>query len=407
MSALGQFKAPCDGFRMARQNCEYRLDFLKKGEPVMFKQVWNATTKFVAIAMTAGCVWSGGQASAQTIDAQNPVNFEQLDVNIYWYGPGNVSERAVGGQSNPWFNPSRPTVIYIHGWQPNTTQQRKRESFDRTQYNANADVARGWIDRGWNVGIFYWNQLADESEVKDAEAKIYTVDRSKFTNATRWRDVTGTYRPGPDETVTQQFVRAFKSAMQNYSGSEVRIVGHSLGAQIAVTGTSALWKESKAGTLARNKLPNRVALLDHAYLSGAHAWINDQWTGEVGRALVRENRPEIAYENYRTSGSTSNGFIGDVNNGLMDITAFVEVKPWMYSAFDFAAKHNFAPGYYFEGMNNTSAKVKCTGRPVPSASLALSAVKAFSDAGSKFEQIDGKYSRTPSDDTWDQKGDGC
>jgi len=344
---------------------------------------------------------------AQVINAQAPSNFSQLDVNIYWYGANNQNQRAIAGQANPYFDPARPTVIYIHGWQNGTTVQLRRESFDRLALNDNADVARAWIDRGWNVGIFYWNQLADEGEVKDAEAKIYTVDRTLFTNATRWRDSTGAYRLGPNLTVTQQFVNVYKAAMANFAGPEVRLAGHSLGAQLAVTGASALWREKNAGTLPARLVPARVALLDHAYLSGAHAWIGNQWTGEVGRALVRENRHEIMYENYRTSGATSNGFIGDANQGLIDMTAFVEVKPWMYGAFDFGNKHNFAVGYYFDGMGYPAMRVKCTGQPVPSAALASATLRGLSNAARKYEQLDGKYSRSPGDDTWDQKGDGC
>ena len=31
-----------------------------------------------------------------------------------------------------------------------------------------------WIEDGWNVGIFYWNQFADDELLAGAEAKIYT-----------------------------------------------------------------------------------------------------------------------------------------------------------------------------------------------------------------------------------------
>jgi pimeloyl-ACP methyl ester carboxylesterase len=355
-------------------------------------------------AMAALLAFGGGTAQAQAIEAQNPANFDQLDVNIYWYGANGMNQRAIPGQANPWFDPAKPTIIFVHGWQNGTTQRRFRESFNRTELNGNGDVARAWLDRGWNTGIFYWNQLADEGEVKDAEAKIYTVDASKFTNATRWRDAAGTYRRGPNLTVTEQFVNAYVSAMQNFNGPEVRIAGHSLGAQLAITATSALWKQGKAGTLAWHKVPQRVALLDTAYLQGAHSWIGNKWTGEVGRALVQENRHEIAYENYRTSGATSNGFIGDDNRGLIRMTAFVEVKPWMYGAADFSKKHNFAVGYYFMGMGLTP-KVKCTGAPVPSAGQATSLIRRLHSA--TFDQIDGKYTTTPTDDTWNQDGDGC
>jgi pimeloyl-ACP methyl ester carboxylesterase len=369
----------------------------------IFRRALNA----VFAATTIAASFTTLSVCAQTIDAQNPSNFDQLDVNLYWYGPGNANERAITGQSNPWYSATKPTIIFIHGWQNGTTQRRFRESFNRQSTNNNPDVARGWIDRGWNVGIFYWNQLADEGEVKDAEAKIYTVDKTKFTNATRWRDSNGVYRAGPNLTVTQQFVNAYKNAMANYSGNEVRLAGHSLGAQLAVTAASALWREGKAGTLAANKVPKRVVLLDHAYLNGPHGWINDQWTGEVGRALVRENRGDIAYENYRSSGSTSNGFIGDNNQGLIDMTAFVEIRPWMFGAFDFANKHVFAVGHYFESINYAPPIVKCTRKPVPSASQSTANIRALQNVGAKFDQIDGRYSHTPGDDTWDQKGDGC
>lgn len=31
-----------------------------------------------------------------------------------------------------------------------------------------------WIQAGWNVGAFYWNQYADEELPQDTECKIWT-----------------------------------------------------------------------------------------------------------------------------------------------------------------------------------------------------------------------------------------
>jgi hypothetical protein len=42
------------------------------------------------------------------------------------------------------------------------------------------------VQAGYNVGIMYWNQFADEDEVKDAEAKIWTATG---TRAMRWKNV--------------------------------------------------------------------------------------------------------------------------------------------------------------------------------------------------------------------------
>ena len=40
---------------------------------------------------------------------------------------------------------------------------------------ADVNVANSWIEDGWNAGIFYWSQLADEDDVENAEVKIYTT----------------------------------------------------------------------------------------------------------------------------------------------------------------------------------------------------------------------------------------
>ena len=34
-----------------------------------------------------------------------------------------------------------------------------------------------WAARGWNVGIFYWNQFADDT-LEEAERKIHSANRT-------------------------------------------------------------------------------------------------------------------------------------------------------------------------------------------------------------------------------------
>jgi hypothetical protein len=346
-------------------------------------------------------VLAATQAHAQS--ALDRANFDNLDVAIYWYGANGVNQRAVPGQSNPFFNPARPTVIYMHGWQPNTVQSLSRETFNRSELNSNGDVARPWIDRGWNVGIFYWNQFADEGEVKDAEAKIYTAAGPRQM---RWRNAAGNYTAGPAQSVTTQFISVYRAAMSGYTGSQVRLVGHSLGAQLAINAASELLRQRNAGTLASNLLPLRVALLDAAFLNGARDYLGGKWPGEVARENVSANRGTLSYEYYRTSGATSNGFIGDTNQGLIDMVTMTEIKPWYFNAFEIDKKHRMAPGWYFESMG-TSVKVKCTGRVALSASVDNATLRNYANAATKFEQLDGKYTRGVSDDTFDQKGDGC
>jgi hypothetical protein len=340
---------------------------------------------------------------ARAQSALDRANFENLDVAIYWYGAGGVNQRAVPGQFNPFFNPARPTVIYMHGWQPNTVAGLKRETFDRSELNSNADVARPWIDRGWNVGIFYWNQYADEGEVKDAEAKIYTAAGPRQM---RWRNAAGSYTAGPAQSVSAQFINVYRAAMNGYTGNQVRLVGHSLGAQLAIHAASELLRQRNAGSLPANLAPLRVGLLDAAFLNGARDYLGGKWPGEIARENVSFNRGTISYEYYRTSGATSNGLIGDTNQGLIDMVTMTEIKPWYFNAFEIDKKHRMAPGWYFESMG-TVLRVKCTARPALAASMDDATLRNLANAATKFEQLDGKYTRGVGDDTFDQKGDGC
>ncbi len=342
---------------------------------------------------------------AVLVDAKDPRNFDELDVNIYWFGVGDVSERAVAGQPNRYYDPSKPTVIYMHGWAGGSAQKRYRESYDRTQWNKNADVGKAWREAGWNVGAFYWNQYSDEGEVKDAEAKIYTeLGPQKM----RWRDAQGNYNEGPAKSVMLQAVERMESVMSDYRGAELRLVGHSLGAQLAIHVSGELWRRNKAGKVPTNLVPKRVALMDPAFLQDGRPYLNNRWTGEIARENVSANRSEILYEAYRSSPATSNFIIGDVNQGLLEMTAFVELKPWYYPFYDVRAKHNMAPGWYFESLTS-NLTVKCSGLAVPSASVPNATLRVMQDAQKHYEQIDsdGAYTYAVADDEFVDKKVAC
>src|SRR3990167_3133735 len=56
--------------------------------------------------------------------------FSKLDYGLYWFGRNQTYSKATPGDTNPYFNPYAPTVIYIHGWEVGETQKHYREVFD-------------------------------------------------------------------------------------------------------------------------------------------------------------------------------------------------------------------------------------------------------------------------------------
>ncbi|MFQ3246248.1 MAG: hypothetical protein ACI9WC_002575 [Arenicella sp.] len=65
-----------------------------------------------------------------------------------------------------YYKPTRPTIIYFHGWQAGAMSDRKEENFTYTFDTETNNALQAWKDDGWNVGIFYWTPWADDSGEK-------------------------------------------------------------------------------------------------------------------------------------------------------------------------------------------------------------------------------------------------
>jgi hypothetical protein len=118
-----------------------------------------------------------------------------------------------------------------------------------------------WLARGWNVGFFYWDQLADEDCARDAEQKIW-FDKDGDGLAWKSYDVasqTHKWVQLQDDTAKSLGTLAankVKEAMGEYKGDEVRFVGHDIGAQLAVKCAAELHFRDHPAS------PQRIAMLE-------------------------------------------------------------------------------------------------------------------------------------------------
>lgn len=100
------------------------------------------------------------------IKASASIDFDgrTLDTGIYWYGIGDVAEKYVPGQYNPYFDTNKPTMIVLHGWQNNSTRSLHRITFNSKNNNASLDIdnnlADYWINKGWIEDIIGLKRMA-------------------------------------------------------------------------------------------------------------------------------------------------------------------------------------------------------------------------------------------------------
>ena len=166
---------------------------------------------------------------------------------LYWCGLNDVCERDDHAFFRPLFDHSKPTVIYVHGYQPRTIIRKFRESLNWNdnddEYGLDMNAADHWLKAGWNVGVFYWSSYADEDYVHDAEAKIWSNDTSvgmryrlltQCGTGVKWRYVSSSV-PCVSKQLAAVLQRRFPLGTASY-----RLVGHSLGAQVVIHTASLL-----------------------------------------------------------------------------------------------------------------------------------------------------------------------
>mmetsp|Transcript_58795 Transcript_58795/g.137675 ORF Transcript_58795/g.137675 Transcript_58795/m.137675 type:complete len:588 (+) Transcript_58795:25-1788(+) len=246
------------------------------------------------------------EAAQSFCTPQNLGRFEgypqQLDTNIYWFGRDDQSEKATGYASK-FYDPNKPTMLYFHGWTgegDGWTSRCKRLTTrchpDICPNGGGQLLVDSWLDEGWNVGFFYWDQFADEGCARDAEQKLWFDRRGdgfrwKAYNVTSGLSYFQNYNEELDElSVSDMCVHRVKAAMGSFSGPQVRFVGHSLGAQLAVRCASMLHVQDHPAA------PSRLALLEpyfskhsHMYFFGCHAQVTtDEGMGDFAAKLTVE-----------------------------------------------------------------------------------------------------------------------
>lgn len=305
-----------------------------------------------------------------------------------------------------YFDPSKPTVIFIHGWQPDTVTQKSRFDFCYQYDGANkqkspiTDTLHSW--KHYNVGVFYWNQFADD-QLGNAEAKIYT---SKTSTGMRWAylDDQGKLQyctasqsncamPGTakqPETVVDMAFNAYKNALppvSAYAGHiqpEIRIAGQSLGTQIAIQLTDRVLHDQ---TLPQ---PTRMSLMD-PYFSpdskpgkaapGMPQSVADFNTAKVTDILSTD--PKFAIDEYRTS-KVSYAPLGNPNTTLMDKVAYLQLYP-LYIPNDANKQlqlHESSIYLYFESMKSLPS----VNNNVPNATNFVNAKSSTSDVSALMGQ---------------------
>ncbi|ALW89498.1 hypothetical protein [Deinococcus actinosclerus] len=362
------------------------------------------------------------QAAACPTQLALPYGQSGLDTGLYWYSKGEsgalggvgCKARADGAAMTGYYDPTKPVMVFVHGWQNGSTVAGVRDNFYFSE--ASRNVADAWIDAGWNVALYQWTQLADDEGTAGApyhsQAKIWTptytyqdtYGRTQSINM-RYRTPGGTYSTAGMPTVSagQLFYTAYKSALSQwtYAGTEgVRVMGHSLGAQMALAMTEKAYADTG---LSAAKRPRRVVLADpywtpaSAGYGNSYAFLSPDVNPAARSARIAQTLKGQGVAVEWIKSSRVNDLGGDNNTGMAKFVSRTEIFPEyvfdLNPASGVARKHSVAPRWYLWSKSFAPAGAV-------SAANTLGGATTVMNSGVRYDQNGGRGSTTPGDDTF-------
>lgn len=287
-------------------------------------------------------------------------------------------------------------VIFSHGWQDGSGKGRSDPCwFGGTKggvgRNDDTEIV-AFTEANWKVGAVHWERFADEGEVKDAEAKIWSSSSKQ-----RMRYVTDASRKTYVETdnapVADQLYAIVAPVIKDAVNAGVRMVfgGHSLGSQV-ITRMAYLF------TVDSNMNPPLSAqfdlwLLDAFFSKGDKDYHGGRTPGENMLMYVQWLQTNTNMRIHRTkTSSLSGGISGEAMGALDDRVMFSTHKPGMFGWFGFAEKHNSAYVYWLRSIKGWGSQ------PAPPDILSLEAKN-----GCKWNQKGGTGTIKTEDDSFSEK----
>jgi hypothetical protein len=383
-------------------------DTVKKSK--IRKGLKQDTTYTVTIA--AASIYSTSGTPQGTANYTLTFKTTNLDYGFFFLGSNGEYQKAVPGQYNPYYDESKPTIIYYHGWQKDSTKNEDFGNDNAFFFNSPTigayNAIGSWRNKGYNVCIAYWAQWADESEVKDAQAKLWLGNNGK--KQMRYMVRGGTYVSlSTTYSVTDLLYEEYTDIFQN-SVSGIRFMGHSLGNQLATLMAYKISKGVAAGSVSGNLMPKRVSLLDPFWGKGSETYSGGVYPGAKCVTYMKEMlaRDAFALEEIRTN-SNIGGFVGDSCTDMRKLSAYY--CPWP-SFGDDTAKHLYAYNWYALSVGKVVYADKTPGSGGLGAAASDAQIKAtmnwdFNTKAVKSTQYKyqinaGKTTVTPADDTFTQ-----
>lgn len=319
-----------------------------------------------------------------SINYQLVQNYPESVVGLFWLSKDDMVGSKNDVSNNQNFNPSRNTVIICHGWQNGSIK--RNELFNLYSMYSKLFTQNEWINNNWNVGVFRWIPFADDDDVTDlnsinvapcnTECKIHVLNgltgmRYREKDGNTFKSITDVSSKLFGKTVRDMFVDEYSRFFSNitkHDNQEIRILGHSLGGQLAMVTTAAI-----NATVNLPKV-DRLELLDPYYTGNYRQYYKldsgnltyDGYAACISRNALQclnpdSDNPNVAVVWYQCTSLTNVYGISDSNDAMKKPVVWEGVRFWYISDLNQAERHSAIIPWYFQTLNYNPPQYIYTG----------------------------------------------
>lgn len=239
------------------------------------------------------------------------------DYGVYWYADGEYV-RSSENMDAKYFDASKPTLIFAHGWEPDEENSSNglvedfvthKDTISKTGI-ASTDYATQFKEQGYNVACLGWFGYASGLN------KLFEYIWIGFDNG---------------YALSVRFAQELCCVLgDDYNGS-IKLLGHSYGSQVAIATTYQLTKFLEDGVITNKKLiPTRLTLAD-PYI-GATSLIS-KWSTLKTKSISYTNEP-LNGRAPKTLLADTVEYIVDKNDVAVDIYAGMGIASTSYYDYD-------------------------------------------------------------------------
>jgi len=348
---------------------------------------------YVAWPLLLPCAVAEDPILSYTCTAEKSAMFpggwpKALDSGIYWFGRDNQIERATGNKSS-FYDPSRKTIVFMDGFNGLYHVRSCHRMTSKCVQLARCEgdlqyIANDWVERGYNFGIFFWDQFADEDCYFEAELKVWGYKwghgpQDKYMTWKSYDTVTKktekkVYK-GPETSVSELCASSLRAAMPFFHGGSMQIAGFSLGAQLAAACADVMYQQ----TPTHPAVPTLMNLLEPAFTAHFKPWsaapfhpcqpmVADpkqtvRWTVAAVERLWEHKVPLALYKSSELSrvGSVAH-IIFDPGVELDVLGTLVRWTPsFCGGPFSFPCQHDVIVPFFFFSMRDTRPTLENVG----------------------------------------------